>query len=658
MPDRVSKQPAASPSIRRVQNSPMIKDYRIVGIIGEGGMGKVYKAIHPTLKREIILKELKIKEKETRERFLREAKVMLDFRHENIVQVFDHFKEGNSTYIAMEYVKGMSLGDIIRLNKRIVTPMALFILYQASLGLYHAHAKKVIHRDIKPQNILISENGEVKLIDFGIATQKGMNHENSLTGPGTVIGTPAYMSPEQFSSTKEITFQSDIYSLGVVFYEMLTGIRPFKNEYSSEVLEAIAKGRYMPANKIVRNLPSIAKKILKKMFNPDIKKRYKTLLPLIHLLKKEFRKYNIYELRASVKCLLKNEQNLNHFPYYIKNRELRKRRNRKIFFVTVILCLALLAGCFFHSDRQFEWILRNHYGRVNLSFNRANLDPDSIFIKIDNTYKKASFKPGQDRYSKKIYLKKGYHELSISSGSYRVTQKIDLLPVSMQKMDSVTKKGMDVDIKIYNLTAKEVMLSFRFWDSLKPDHYLFQFDNYTVVNERLRKEEDNIAIWDESLNKNVNLKDYITKRLSFSGMPFYSNKDYAFLVSGFEKEGVKYADRRFKLKFGLDERTVVSHIPLVPIPATIRIISPYRTNRVQINGRKMGMLFQNGKYGTATYRSVRGRPHGKKLYLYEFQIPPGVYRFQLGNGRVIKTKLASEQIFELRAKKEKNNLVY
>ena len=290
---------------KRVQKTPMIKDYKITGIIGEGGMGKVYKGIHPTLKQEIILKELKIRDKETRERFLREAKVMLSFRHENIVQVYDHFKGGTSTYIAMEYVKGMSLSQLIKMNRQIPPAMALFIFYQAALGLHHAHIKKVVHRDVKPQNILISENGDVKIIDFGIATQKGNNAEKSLTSTGAVIGTPAYMSPEQFSTTKEITYQSDIYSLGVVLYEMLTGVVPFRNEFSSEVLAAIAHGRFVPASKLVKNLPDICKKILAKTFNPDIRKRYKNFVPVINLLKKYFKKYNVYELKASVKCLLK-----------------------------------------------------------------------------------------------------------------------------------------------------------------------------------------------------------------------------------------------------------------------------------------------------------------------------------------------------------------
>ena len=258
--------------------SKKIKDYELVSIVGKGGMGEVYLAKHPTLKRYIILKKLSIRDKESSERFLKEAKVMLEFRHENIVQIYDHFKEGAATFIAMEYVKGKPLNDIIEENGKIPVELALFILYQLALGLFHAHTKKVIHRDIKPHNVLISTDGDVKLTDFGIAKMSDEKLSTEITSPGTVIGTPAYMSPEQFSDSKTITYQSDIYSLGVVFYEMLTGERPFKNEFSPEVLSAIMKGKYTPATKIVKSLPEIVKKILRKTFNPKPKRRFRIYL--------------------------------------------------------------------------------------------------------------------------------------------------------------------------------------------------------------------------------------------------------------------------------------------------------------------------------------------------------------------------------------------
>ena len=255
---------------------------------------------------------------------------MLEFRHENIVQIYDHFKEGSATFIAMEYVKGKALNEIIEENGKIPVELALFILYQLALGLFHAHSKKVIHRDIKPHNVLISTDGDVKLTDFGIAKTSDEKPSMEITSPGTVIGTPAYMSPEQFSDSKSITYQSDIYSLGVVFYEMLTGERPFKNEFSPEVLSAIMKGKFTPATKIVKSLPKIVKTILRKTFNPKVKRRFKNLFSLIKILRKHFKKYNTFEIKDSIKRLLRVDKKIMQSPFY---RNFKKDRQERWFFL-------------------------------------------------------------------------------------------------------------------------------------------------------------------------------------------------------------------------------------------------------------------------------------------------------------------------------------
>lgn len=655
-----AKTPAAA---KRTVKTPMIKDYKITGIIGEGGMGKVYKGIHPTLKQEIILKELKIRDKETRERFLREAKVMMSFRHENIVQVYDHFKGVNSTYIAMEYVKGMSLSQLIKINKQIPPDMALFIFYQAALGLNHAHVKKVVHRDIKPQNILISENGDVKIIDFGIATQKGNNAEKSLTSTGTVIGTPAYMSPEQFSSTKEITYQSDIYSLGVVLYEMLTGVVPFKNEFSSEVLGAIAHGRFVPATKLVKNLPDICKKILSKTFNPDIKKRYRNFVPAINLLKKYFAKHSIYELRASVKCLLKQEKDLSKLPYYQKKSELTKKskRNFKIVFFFIVLLFA--SAVFIQTNRHYEWILRNQYGKINLSFNcPKRMDPETIYYRIDNgASHKAIFKNDEMMFKKTLYLKEGTHRITISSGSYDTIKTVDLLPRSMQKHDPDSKNGKNVAISIPGLGNKDVMVYFRFWDDFIGSEYpVFQFENYRAISSKLYQEEGSLYIWYK--NANVPLKNYIAEKLNPPvSYPFYSDREYAFIVKGFEQNGIQYFDKRFKLKFDIDDRTVITHIPLTRRPATVKVISNTSNIKMKVNGKTSGHIFSEykdtQKYLVAPYSSIKPTIKGDSR-TFIFYLPPGKCSIQFGNGRVIKGFLKSNQDITVKIQKEKGKFVY
>ncbi len=375
--------------IQRKDDLPQkIKDFTIKRRIGKGGMGEVYLAKHPTLHHDIILKSLSIRgDKESSERFLQEAAVMMTFHHENIVQVYDHFKEGRSTYIAMEYVNGRDLNALLaeRAVKDgtgsvpIPIPLALFILYQVALGLHHAHTKNVIHRDIKPHNILLSVNGDVKIVDFGIARKVGLPgtkdaEDSSITQPGTVIGTPAYMSPEQFIPGKELTLRTDIYSLGVVLYQMITGQRPFKNEYTSEVISAIATGRFTPAHKIIKDLPMFVRKILNKMMNYNEKKRYKNLIPLIKTLRKYFKSYNIFEIKDSIKRLVLNDKNLDKSPFYKRYTANQRNALARKRFWTAFVFLSVLTATFFAANMQYELLGRGRYGKVMFEFNLENMD--------------------------------------------------------------------------------------------------------------------------------------------------------------------------------------------------------------------------------------------------------------------------------------------
>ncbi len=192
--------------------------YLVIEKIASGGMGTVYKAKHPTLESFIILKQLNLKGIEgVVERFKREAKIMFNFRSENIVQVYDHFREGGSYYIVLEYIDGISLDKLIQLKRHLSNEAAVLILLEVCKGLKYAHDKGVIHRDIKPANILISKEGEVKLTDFGIAKSED-DTETGLTQKGTTLGTPSYMAPEQIADSKNVDKRADIFSMGVLFY--------------------------------------------------------------------------------------------------------------------------------------------------------------------------------------------------------------------------------------------------------------------------------------------------------------------------------------------------------------------------------------------------------------------------------------------------------
>ncbi|MFO8041745.1 MAG: serine/threonine-protein kinase, partial [Alkalispirochaeta sp.] len=242
--------------------APKIPDsigkYTVIDRLAQGGMGAVYTAQHPTLERTVIIKKLTLRgNADIRERFRREAQIMMDLRNDAIVNVYDHFREGSFYYIVLEYVDGVSLEGLIRERRYLPDSVALILFREVCRGLAYAHERNVVHRDIKPANILISSRGEVKIVDFGIATIHGgegsgggEGGDAGLTREGMTLGTPSYMAPEQFQSTRSVDRRADIYSLGVVLYEMVTGTRPYPGTLSPQVIAPIQRGRYRAARAV------------------------------------------------------------------------------------------------------------------------------------------------------------------------------------------------------------------------------------------------------------------------------------------------------------------------------------------------------------------------------------------------------------------------
>ena len=263
-----------------------VDEYEIISLLGQGGMGKVYKARHYKSGKPRVIKQLLLDETSTlTKRFIREAEVMIKLKHPNIARVFKHFKEGTTHFFAMEFIDGIDLGQLIERKKRIEHKPTLLIFLEICKGLCFAHQNGIIHRDIKPDNILIAKSGAIKLLDFGLATAPPGCNE-ALTKAGTVMGTPAYMSPEQIKSTKDVEVRSDIYSMGVLLYEMLTGTLPFAPNFDHENLINIDKGKYINIHKVNPELPKYIKKIIKKTMNANKNKRYPDLEKLISVLSK------------------------------------------------------------------------------------------------------------------------------------------------------------------------------------------------------------------------------------------------------------------------------------------------------------------------------------------------------------------------------------
>ncbi|MFW5802255.1 MAG: serine/threonine protein kinase, partial [Spirochaeta sp.] len=267
-----------------------IGKYKIITRLATGGMGSVFKAQHPTLNQELVIKKLTMQDSaHLRERFRREAQIMFGFKSDYIVDVYDHFREGSAYHIVQEYIDGISLEDLIERERYLPEHIALRIMLYAARALKYAHTRKVVHRDIKPGNILISSGGSVKLVDFGIASIRDQVNDEELTQIGMTLGTPSYMAPEQFTSSRDVDKRADIYSLGVMLYEMLTGKKPFPGTKLPETYQRIIKGKYKNPRRHNPNISRSTLRLIRKTMQPKLKRRYQDMGKVIRFLEKQLR---------------------------------------------------------------------------------------------------------------------------------------------------------------------------------------------------------------------------------------------------------------------------------------------------------------------------------------------------------------------------------
>ncbi len=249
-----------------------IDKYKLEELVAAGGMGKVYRGIHPTLERSVIIKKLSLRgDAAYAQRFRREASILMDFRSDYVVDVYDHFRKASNHYIVMEYVDGLSAQDLLRRERYLDGPMCAYIALCTAKALAYAHRKKVIHRDIKPANVLISREGDVKLADFGIATSR--EGESDITSEGMTLGTPSYMAPEQFTDSRSVDGRADFYSLGVMLYELLTGRKPYPGRFGPELIRTVESGKYKRARAVNPAVAPELERLVSLVVRPNPRRR-------------------------------------------------------------------------------------------------------------------------------------------------------------------------------------------------------------------------------------------------------------------------------------------------------------------------------------------------------------------------------------------------
>ena len=448
--------------------------YEIIRVIGEGGMANVYLANDLILNRKVAVKvlrgDLSNDEKFVR-RFQREALSASSLNHPNIVEMYDVGEDDGDFYIVMEYVEGKNLKQLIKRRTRLSISEVIDIMKQLTDGIAHAHDSFIIHRDIKPQNILILDNGLVKITDFGIAVAL---NSTQLTQTNSVMGSVHYLPPEQ-AAGKGATFKSDIYSLGILMYELVTGTLPFRGENAVEIALKQMKEPIPSVKEFDESIPQSVENIILKSCAKNPKNRYDSARDMYYDLCKcldeenlneEKIKYQYPEFDEQVEKL-NNEEKHESEELEIKKVDNKKENNNKFAWIlgTIIGVIVILGISLFiflpiitkvpdvkipdvsnKSVVEAEKILEEAGFNVSVTIKDIYSDKveEGLVVKTD---------PAANRTIKKgstitIYQSKGTEKIVIKDYTdkniYEIKAKLELLGLS------VTIESKDVeDVSLY-----------------------------------------------------------------------------------------------------------------------------------------------------------------------------------------------------------------
>jgi len=268
-------------------SKPLPARYRIIEEVGQGGMAVVYRAHDEKLRREVAVKVLHahlLAEPESKARLEREARAVAKLNHDGILQIFDYSsEEAASSYIVTEFIDGQTLKQFLANRKLPVPELAALIVIELGEALTHAHSLGIIHRDLKPENVMVRKDGVLKLMDFGVAQVVDLER---MTVTGQILGSPAYMAPEVLDG-RTLDFRSDVFSVGVMLYQMATGALPFPGRNPHEVLRKVSEGKFADPRTVNRLVSDQLARIIAKALGRKPEDRY----PTIHAMVEELRAF-------------------------------------------------------------------------------------------------------------------------------------------------------------------------------------------------------------------------------------------------------------------------------------------------------------------------------------------------------------------------------
>jgi serine/threonine protein kinase len=280
---------------------PVIPDYELREKIGKGGAGAVYKARHQMTGQQVAIKVIPTgtaQDGALLRRFEQEFQAASQLTHPNIVQVIEFGRDQTDAYLVMEYVDGITLARQIKRSGPLAEQVAVRIITQVAQALQFAHERGLVHRDVKPDNILLRQDGQAKLADFGLV--KDLLVDSNLTEPLSTLGTPQFMAPEQYQNPQAVDARADIYSLAATLYMAVTGTLPFGSCKSyTALMGKVLRGTVTPPRDLLPALSAEVDAAIRRGMNPDPEKRLSSCLELVHCLKPKTRKANLAKPQSS-----------------------------------------------------------------------------------------------------------------------------------------------------------------------------------------------------------------------------------------------------------------------------------------------------------------------------------------------------------------------